>query len=103
MKYVYKCLYMLLDVYDALQDRIGRVLGQNCKICTTDPKKLAISELFANSKIPQAAQVANSDILCPSQHAFGLLAQCRAGGAFRSFSFIVLQLYNPKITSRQCT
>jgi len=37
---------MLLDVYGALQDRIGRVLGQNCKICTTNPKKLAISEIF---------------------------------------------------------
>jgi len=46
MQYVYYYLYMLLDVYGALQDQIGRVLGQNCKICTTDPKKLAISEIF---------------------------------------------------------
>jgi hypothetical protein len=38
---------MLLDVYGALQDQIGRVLGQNCKICTTDPKKLAISEIIS--------------------------------------------------------
>jgi len=36
---------MLLDVYGALQDQIGRVLGQNCKICITDPKKLANSEI----------------------------------------------------------
>ena len=39
-------IYIFLDVYGALQDRIGLVLGQNCKICTTDPKKLAISEIF---------------------------------------------------------
>jgi len=37
---------MLLDVYGALQDRIGRVLGPNCEICTTDPNKLAIREIF---------------------------------------------------------
>jgi hypothetical protein len=30
MQYVYYCLYMLLDVHGALQDRIGRVLGQKC-------------------------------------------------------------------------
>jgi hypothetical protein len=54
MKYVYYCLYMLLDVYGALQDRIGRVSGQNCKIYTTDPKKIAISEIISLiAKLPR--------------------------------------------------
>jgi hypothetical protein len=55
----------LLDVHRALQDRIGRVLGQNCKICTTDPKKLAISSIFPNSEITQK-KVANSSIFANS-------------------------------------
>jgi len=46
MKYVNECLHKLLDVYGALQDRIGWVWGQKLKICITDPKKLAISENF---------------------------------------------------------
>ena len=56
---------MLLDDYGALQDRFGRVLGQNCKICTTDPKKLAISSIFANSEITQM-KVAISSIFANS-------------------------------------
>jgi hypothetical protein len=84
MKYVYVCLYKLLDVYGALQDHIGRVLGQNCKICTTDPKKLAISEivsLIAKFTEPAQKHFANGETLCPGQHDFGLLAHSRAGGA----------------------
>jgi hypothetical protein len=46
MEYVYYCLYMLLEVYGPLHDQIGRILGQNWKIYTTDPKKLATSEIF---------------------------------------------------------
>jgi hypothetical protein len=97
---------MFLDDYGALQDRFGRVLGQNGKFDTTDPKKLVIRKNFANSEILQTGlrpRVANSDFLYSCQLAFGLLAQHRVGGAFRSFSFNVLQLYNPKTTSRQCT
>jgi hypothetical protein len=97
---------MLLDVYDALQDQIGRVLGENCKICTTDPKKLAISEIISLiAKFTELTQedFAISESLWQCQHVFGLLAQSRADGAFRSFSFILLQLYNPKTTSRRCT
>jgi transcription termination factor NusB len=49
---------MLLDVYGALQDRFGRVLGQNCKFCTTDPKKLAISEIISLiAKFTEPAQM----------------------------------------------
>jgi hypothetical protein len=36
-----------MDVHSALHDRFGRVLGQNCKICTTDPKKLAIMVILS--------------------------------------------------------
>lgn len=46
MQDVFLCLYKLPNVYDALQDRVGLVLGQKCKICTTGPKKLAIIEIF---------------------------------------------------------
>jgi hypothetical protein len=80
--------------------------GQNGKFGTTDPKKLAISENFANSKILQTGprpRCANSADLCFGQHAFLLLAHCGVSGAFRCFSFNVSQLYNPKTTSRQCT
>jgi hypothetical protein len=51
MKYVYKCIYMLLDDYGALQDQTEQVLGQNWKFGTTDPKSYAISEIYANSEI----------------------------------------------------
>jgi len=53
MKYVTYCIYMLLDEYGALMDRIDWVLGQKCKICTTDPKKLTISIKLAYSEFPQ--------------------------------------------------
>jgi hypothetical protein len=55
MKGVFIMLYKLLDVHSALQDRFRRVLGQNCKFCTTDPKEVAISEIFTNSEILQTA------------------------------------------------
>jgi hypothetical protein len=57
------------------------------------------------AKFTETAQkhFANGETLCPGQNDFGLLAYFRVGGAFRSFSFIVLQLYNPKTTSKQFT
>jgi hypothetical protein len=99
-------IFKLLDVNSALQNRFERVLGQNFKIYTTDPKKLAISENFANSEI---LQILPSKILLIAKASdfpsFSKvrLAHFRAGGAFRSLSINVLQLYNPKTTSRQCT
>jgi hypothetical protein len=72
----------------------------------TDPKKLAISEiisLIAKFTEPAHVNFAYGEMLLSSQQVFGLLAPVRAGGAFRSLSFIVLQLYNPKTTSKQCT
>jgi hypothetical protein len=49
---------MFLDVHSALQDRFGRVLGQNCKINTTDPKKLAPGSLKAKPSGPVSTLLA---------------------------------------------
>jgi hypothetical protein len=94
MKYVIYSQYMLLDDYGALQDRFGRVLGQNGKFGTTYPKKLAISENFANSEILQTGprpRVANSDFLCSCQLAFGLLHN--VGSVVHSEAFLSM-IYN---------
>jgi hypothetical protein len=74
MKYVYKCIYMLLDDYGALQDQSEQVLGQNWKFGITDPKNYAISEIYANSEILQAGHAPGALIAQASDLANMILA-----------------------------
>ena len=53
MQYVYYCPYMLLDVYGALQDRFGRILGQNAKFAPQTRRNSLLAKYFANSEIFQ--------------------------------------------------
>jgi hypothetical protein len=89
MKYVYKCIYMLLDDYGALQDQTEQVLGQNWKFCTSDPKNYAISEIHANSEILQACHAPGAllaQVSGPANMFFGCWLS--VGSVVRSDAFL---------------
>jgi hypothetical protein len=114
MKDVLECIYMLLDVLVHCRNHWDEFWVKNSKICTTDPKNHAISEIYANSEILQQGlrpSCANSVALWMGQHAlacWSILGSVVRSDAFHStfYDFVIpkqhlINAHNIKQTSNQ--